>query len=244
MSARASRVGEGNPFWGHKHTPEWRAALSARQYKWTDADVELVKSWYTTRVSRTFNLAELARRLGRSKQVVSRFARKLGLTRSMPEILRKHPSSVHSFAKRGYRDDLGGIFFRSRWEANYARFLAMLQRQRGIVSWEFEPVTFSFEDTTHGIRSYTPDFRIVRPDGSVYFVEIKGWMDRKSAIQFKGMAKQHPTVELQLVDKTKYRQIARRFGPIIPHWEVEKIPTQRISRKNEPCLELTLESAA
>lgn len=131
----------------------------------------------------------------------------------------KESSSPYSRARQGRRDDLDGRFFRSSWEANYARYLNFLQRSGVIREWDFEPETFWFENIRRGTRSYLPDFKVTRPDGSVYYVEVKGWMDAKSKTKLKRMAKYYPAVELILVEKKAYQQIAKEVSAIIPHWE-------------------------
>lgn len=133
--------------------------------------------------------------------------------------LLERPSSVYSSAKRGYRDDMPGIFFRSRWEANYARFLTLLQRQGKIVKWEFEKDTFWFEAIRRGVRSYTPDFKVWLADGSYYYDEVKGWMDPKSKTKLKRMAKYHPNVKVNVIDSKAYREIDKKLGGAIPCWE-------------------------
>jgi hypothetical protein len=127
--------------------------------------------------------------------------------------------NVYSRAKRGRRSDLGDIFFRSAWEANYARFLVWQQAQGLIRKWEHEPETFWFEKIKRGVRSYLPDFRVTAIDGSVYYVEIKGWMDAKSRTKLARMARYHPSVDLRIVDAKAYREIERKLSPAIPHWE-------------------------
>jgi hypothetical protein len=118
----------------------------------------------------------------------------------------------------GRRDDLGGRYFRSSWEANYARYLDWLVRLGVIKSWEFEPVTFEFP-VKRGSRFYTPDFRVTELDGSNRFHEVKGWMDAKSATKLKRMEIHHPTVEIELVDSRTYRRIAKENAWAIPNWE-------------------------
>jgi hypothetical protein len=146
-------------------------------------------------------------------------------SRRMQERIKTADSNVYSSARRGYRLDLGPHFFRSRWEANYARYLKMLVAKKIIADWEFESVTFWFEGIKRGVRSYTPDFKIWRPDTSHYFVEVKGWMDDKSATKIRRMARYHPKVELQVVDQKAYTEIERKLGGAIPHWEFAKSET-------------------
>jgi hypothetical protein len=126
----------------------------------------------------------------------------------------------YSRGKQGRRPDLGGIFFRSSWEANYARYLEMLRQDGKIGGWQFEPETFWFLEIKRGVRSYLPDFKIARTGGrSSYFVEVKGWMDPKSATKISRMRKYYPDVELEVVDQKRYRLIEARYGDKIPGWE-------------------------
>jgi predicted nucleic acid-binding Zn ribbon protein len=118
----------------------------------------------------------------------------------------------------GKREDLDGLYVRSSWEANWARYLNWLQRLGEVSSWQFEPETFEFP-VKRGARFYTPDFRVVRPDGSVEYHEVKGWMDQKSATKLKRMEKYHPHVKIILIDKETYRQVAVKVGGMIPYWE-------------------------
>lgn len=125
--------------------------------------------------------------------------------------------NAYSRTKSGFRDDIG-IFVRSAWEANYARYLNWLQARGEIERWEYEPETFWFEKIKRGVRSYKPDFRIYE-SGSTYYVEVKGWMDPKSATKLRRMAKYHPGTEVRLVDEAQYKAIARAVSRLIPNWE-------------------------
>jgi hypothetical protein len=140
-------------------------------------------------------------------------------SRRLVERVKAAPNSIYSHAKRGYRDDLGKIFFRSRWEANYARYLNLLIAQGHILRWEFEVDTFWFEKIRRGVRSYTPDFKVYGVDGSVWYEEVKGWMDKKSATKLKRMKKYHPSVTVRVVDEKAYKEIAKKLSSVIPLWE-------------------------
>ena len=112
--------------------------------------------------------------------------------------------------KGGKRKDLGNTYFRSAWEANYARYLNFAK-----IKWEYEPKTFWFDGIKRGSRSYTPDFYLPEEDR---YVEIKGWMDKKSRTKLKRMAKYYPDVDIELIDSTRYRAIAK-WKKVIPGWE-------------------------
>lgn len=127
--------------------------------------------------------------------------------------------NTYSHARRGKRADLEGGFFRSAWEANYARYLNLIKR-RGIVrSWKYEPRTFWFKRIKRGVRSYTPDFLVTRPNGTRYYVEIKGWMDPRSKTKIDRLRRYYPKIELCVVGRAEYRVIQENFAGAIQLWE-------------------------
>lgn len=115
---------------------------------------------------------------------------------------------------------IGGqrAFFRSKWEANYARYLEWLKARGEIDSWEHEPTTFWFKGVRRGTVSYLPDFRVIERGAEIYH-EVKGWMDGKSKTKIKRMAKYHPDVRLLVIDAKAYRSIAKTMAALIPDWE-------------------------
>ena len=131
---------------------------------------------------------------------------------------RKPPPS--SRAKGGTRADLG-IYLRSKWEANYARYLNWLKEHGEIYKWEFEPDTFWFEGIKRGNRSYTPDFKVwERESSEPVYHEVKGWMDAQSKTKLKRMALYHPKVKIVVIGEREYRAIKRDASRLIPFWEV------------------------
>lgn len=127
---------------------------------------------------------------------------------------------LYSRCARGWRT-IGNqtVFFRSSWEANYARFLQLLKESDDIHDWTHEPETFWFKGIKRGCCSYLPDFRVVQPDGTFEYHEVKGWMDRKSKTKIRRMAKYFPTVRLKVVDQVWFKTNAPRLSKIIPGWE-------------------------
>jgi len=83
----------------------------------------------------------------------------------------------------GKRLDLDNIFFRSKQEANYARFLTYLK-----IPFIYEKECFSFP-LTKGCTSYTPDFYLSKSDK---YVEFKGWLSPKSITKLKRFKKYYP----------------------------------------------------
>jgi hypothetical protein len=127
--------------------------------------------------------------------------------------------SNHQKRNGGKRDDLGGLYVRSSWEANYARYLNWLVEQGQIAKWEYEPDVFEFVTVKKGSRFYVPDFKITNLDGSIEYHEVKGWMDPKSVTKLKRMAKYYPDIVLHVIDQDVYRAVAKTMKRVIPNWE-------------------------
>lgn len=125
-----------------------------------------------------------------------------------------------SFAKGdgGKRVDLDGMYFRSRWEANWARYLNWMKQRGEIKDWKFECKTFEFP-VKRGARFYTPDFQITENNGVTFFQEIKGWMNPLSATKLKRMKIYYPEVRVDLISPEFYRSVHREMRHIIAGWE-------------------------
>lgn len=122
--------------------------------------------------------------------------------------------------KSGWRN-IGGKdkYYRSRWEANYARYLEWLKQNGEIKEWEHEPETFWFENIKRGTRSYLPDFRVKEKNGDIEYHEVKGWMDDRSKTKIKRMAKYYPDVKLIIIQKKEYDEIKNKMSRLIDGWE-------------------------
>lgn len=122
--------------------------------------------------------------------------------------------------KAGWRE-IGGKrnYYRSRWEANYARYLEWLKSLGEISEWQHEPETFWFDAIKRGVRSYKPDFRVWENNGTSALHEVKGWFDARSKTTLKRMAKYHPQEKIIVVDGHVYRAIRRKVMGMIEGWE-------------------------
>lgn len=130
-------------------------------------------------------------------------------------------SNPYSRTRGGKRHDLNDQYFRSSWEANFARYLNLLIKNGDIIKWEYEPDTFDFTEIKRGIRSYTPDFKVFdTADAEPYYYEIKGWMDDKSKTRLKRMAKYHPDIQIIVFGQKDYRSLEGSLSALIPYWEV------------------------
>ncbi len=114
---------------------------------------------------------------------------------------------------------IGGkkFFARSAWESNIGAYLQYLRDRNEIADWAHEPDEFWFEGVKRGTRSYLPDFKVFRIDGTIYYIEVKGWMDTVSKTKLRRMKKYHPNVEVQLIDSKKYAKI-KKSAHLIKAW--------------------------
>lgn len=120
-------------------------------------------------------------------------------------------------AHGGIRPDLGR-YFRSTWEANYARYLNWLKDRGEIQGWDYEAETFEFP-VRRGTRFYLPDFRVTDKHGRVEFHEVKGYMDQPSRTALARMARYYPEVKIIVIDGPAYRDIRDKVGGLIEGWE-------------------------
>lgn len=128
-----------------------------------------------------------------------------------------------SHIQAGRREDLGGAYYRSKMEANVARFLKFLQAKDQVLKWSHESRTFWFDKVRRGVVSYKPDFEVWlrggRPLPPRYEVwEVKGYMDDRSRVKLARMAKYFPDVKVVLIGRDEYAAIAK-WSRIIPGWE-------------------------
>jgi hypothetical protein len=140
--------------------------------------------------------------------------------------------TMYSSARKGWVEFAEKrIFARSRWEANYARYLEWMKSIGEILEWDHEPRTFWFEKIKRGVRSYLPDFRVVMKSGAVEWHEVKGWMDSKSATKIKRMAKYYPKETLRIFSTPWFKDATRNLAGIIPGWEKDSKSANAKPRK-------------
>jgi hypothetical protein len=119
--------------------------------------------------------------------------------------VRNKRETLYTSAKGGRREDLNGAYFRSCWEANFARILNHLGKE-----WKYEPESFIFESGS----TYTPDFLC---EGKYY--ELKGRMTDSCKEKLCMMSKEYPEVSITIIDSAKYRELVLQYKSLIPQWE-------------------------
>lgn len=221
-------------------TQRWRARVSGqaiplRRRTFSKEEDYYLRQFYPSLQRGDGTMQRLMQQLGRDQDTIEARAKILGLTKanrslsasvrlkiaqSKIEGLRNHPrmferirfGSGQKSHTAGHRADLEGKYFRSQWEANYARYLTFTQQ-----AWEYEPKTFWFLKIKRGVRSYTPDFYL--PHNDCYH-EVKGWMDPRSHTKLKRMRKYYPHIRIVVIGR-EFFSAANKQGlcRLIPHWE-------------------------
>lgn len=111
------------------------------------------------------------------------------------------------------------IFFRSSWEWRYAVYLQWCKEKGFVKFWAHEPKTFWFESIKRGVRSYLPDFWVQNDKDETYYVEVKGYYDRRSVTKIKRFRKYYPQEKLVLVDSKWFRENGKKLSVLIPEYK-------------------------
>jgi hypothetical protein len=112
-------------------------------------------------------------------------------------------SNTRTTSIQGVRTDLNQ-FFRSTWEANFARILNYLN-----IRWEYEPYRYIFEHF-----SYVPDFYLPETDS---WVEVYSYLSPLKAAKIHSMGN---AANLQLVNHNIYNELEKEYKDKIPNWEI------------------------
>ena len=96
--------------------------------------------------------------------------------------------------------EIGGKLckFRSKLEAKVAQYLQLLKDSGHIKDWQFEQTTFHFPDDR-----YLVDFDIIDPDGSIWYLEAKGYVTAKTKRNLRLLHKYRPEVVIDMVFQNK-----------------------------------------
>lgn len=180
-------------------SPELRKKFSETMKKsWEEGKIDTANHWSKSDAGKAKISASL-----RGFKHTSTTCRNMSI--AAQKRLRSKRDVMYTSARGGFRGDLGQ-YFRSAWEANFARILSYQDKV-----WEYEPKTFQLSESL----SYTPDFYC---DGT--FFEIKGRMDEKAEKQLRLMSEVFPDVKIEVVDYKVYSLLRDQFKELIsPFWE-------------------------
>ncbi len=182
-----------------QHTPEWLEKIRAKTSE------AMLKPEINFKIRQPRSPLQIEHRIKISNALAGK----------MPKNMWFNSNNYPNIQNGDYENSKGTMYFRSKWEANYALFLDYLIEKKQIKSWEYEPDTLMFEQIKLGTRSYRPDFKVFNNNGSFEYHEIKGYMDSKSKTKLKRMAKYYPEIKLILIDSIYYRDLVKKMGKIL-----------------------------
>jgi hypothetical protein len=129
------------------------------------------------------------------------------------------PGKFSNVQRGWYKIGTKKLFFRSKWEANYALYLSFLKKQGDILKWEYETEVFIFHKIQFGTRSFRPDFKVIKRNGEIEYHEVKGWMTPKSKVQLKRMRIYYPNVKVIVIGTDAYRDIKNKVGKMLKFYD-------------------------
>lgn len=106
-------------------------------------------------------------------------------------------TTLHLRARARIRQHTPGEM--NRLEVEYYSYLDMLKTIGEVHGFCFESLKFKLADKTF----YTPDFLVIRSDGSVEIHETKGFWEDDARVKIKVVAEQHPWFTFIGVTKDK-----------------------------------------
>lgn len=209
VCSKAKRIGLTTSYHREK-SPEYCEALGIRQKKW-------LKEHGHPRGYREVRICPICNKFFEVKASMKQVC----CSMSCAEKKRFKGVNMFSRSKSGRREDLNNQYFRSNYEANYARFLNFIMANgEPITKWEFEKETFEFKKIKKGSRFYTPDFKVYFLDGHIEYHEVKGWDYPQGITKRKRFAKYFPHLKLLVIDGDFFKDIKRKgLDRLILNWE-------------------------
>lgn len=106
------------------------------------------------------------------------------------------------------------------------------------ILWLYEPDHFQWFPP---VRKYTPDFKVMRRDGSYFYVEYKGYLRPDDKVKMKNFKVQHPEIDVRFVfmnaqkplykgSPSTYADWAEKHGY---KWAHQIIPEEWLDEKGE-----------
>lgn len=135
---------------------------------------------------------------------------------------RKIPSS-NGKGLGGKRPDLNNQYFRSMWEANFARVLKYKN-----IEYKYEEKIPIYDENNNLLCIYVPDFYLPKYDS---YIEIKGKWEKGAKEKVQLFKKYFPNKKITIIEQTNYKCIKRIYQKKISHWE-----TSRSNIKNNDSL--------
>lgn len=123
---------------------------------------------------------------------------------------RKMSGEIRVYSNRGDHAVVIGdrnFVFKSSWEVEIAKRLHALFLDGIITNWSYESKHFNFGDMKRTTRSYCPDFEVVKKNGDILYIEVKGWKMKNSMKRIEMFLERYPHIDLYIIDEKEYGKI-------------------------------------
>ncbi|MFT8313201.1 MAG: DUF1064 domain-containing protein [Clostridium sp.] len=124
-----------------------------------------------------------------------------------------------------------GICFDSKDEAEYYKYLKMRKAKGDILNFELQPKfviipKFKYKDKTEREATYTLDFTVYNLDGTIEYIDIKGFATHDGLLKYKLLKSLHQDLN--------FKWIARSLKYGINGW-IDYKELQKKRRENKKC---------
>lgn len=93
--------------------------------------------------------------------------------------------------------------YRSKFEAEVAR---QLQGMGATFLHEHDRIEYRNHE---GTKVYIPDFTVYRDDGTVFFIEAKGWIDTSANFKMRAVKNWNPKADIRFVFQSASARVAK-----------------------------------
>ena len=191
-SERLKKNGHPKGFKGHKHTPDSKIKMSILSKRnWQNPKFKLRSEDATLRRSDTMFKNRINGKI-------------------QPHSNRKECNETINHKE---------FNFKSSWEFGFALVLEKLRINGSILSWDYEPTRFIFDDVKVGIRSYLPDFAVFNKRGETIFFEVKGWKMNVGMKRIEMFKERFPNIKLHIIDEYEYKKVISETNYLLRYTE-------------------------
>ncbi|SMC17286.1 Protein of unknown function [Clostridium acidisoli DSM 12555] len=102
---------------------------------------------------------------------------------------------------------IDGITFASKDEAKYYQFLKQRKAKGEILNFELQPKfiiipSFKYKGKTERAATYTLDFKVYNLDGTIEYIDVKGYETQQGSLKFKQLKYIHQDLTFKWIARS------------------------------------------
>ena len=98
--------------------------------------------------------------------------------------------------KKRYKPARKKIKYKGQAMASNSEVRFAKQMDRLQYTWMYEPERFDWEPK---LKTYTPDFKVCRNNGSYFYVEYKGFLWNEDKVKMKAIKARYPKLDIRFI---------------------------------------------